>query len=122
MSDNTLFVYGTLRPGEADTVLVKGQLFDLGWFPGIILGGTDDVVCEKIEVSDWQAVDRYEGYDPSCPEMSLYIRRPIRISDDCEGFIYEFNNQVNPVKRIFSGDWLDYTKEKRGINSGNYGS
>jgi gamma-glutamylcyclotransferase (GGCT)/AIG2-like uncharacterized protein YtfP len=112
---NILYVYGTLRPGNADTVKVKGQLYDLGWFPGIKLGGTGDVICEKIEVQDWSAVDRYEGYMPSDPANSLYIRVPFG-----DGFIYEFNRDVNPVKLVPTGDWLDYTKEKRGVNGGRF--
>lgn len=109
-----LYTYGTLRPGDKETVTVKGRLYDLGWFPGIILGGDDDVVCEKIEVKDWAAVDRYEGYREDDKENSLYIRVPHE-----DGFIYEYNRPVNPVKLIQSGDWLDYTQEKRGRNAGN---
>lgn len=111
-----LCVYGTLRPGNPNTVKVKGSLYDLGWFPGIKLGGTGEVVCEQITVKDWQDVDRYEGFMPDNPEDSLYIRTPY---DD--GFIYEFNREVNPIKLIQSGDWLDYTQEKRGKYGGHFG-
>lgn len=111
---NILYVYGTLRPGNTPKFMVPGRLYDLGWFPGIVLPkvlDNDYVVCEKIEVKDWGAVDKYEGYNPKDPEGSLYIRRPFQ-----DGYIYEFNQRVNPVKQILSGDWLDYTREKKGVN------
>lgn len=112
---NILYVYGTLRPGRGNVVRVKGQLFDLGWFPGIKLDLPGEVVCEKIEVDDWSAVDRYEGYYPEDHEHSLYIRRPYG-----DGFIYEFNRDVNPVKLVQGGDWLDYRQEKRGEYGGRF--
>ena len=111
-----LLVYGTLRPGKSETVKVPGQLFDLGWFPGIKLGWPGEVVCEPIEIDDWGPVDRYEGYDPTDPGNSLYIRRQlVDISDGLNGFfIYEYNHDINPVKLIQTGDWLDYTAQERG--------
>lgn len=98
-----IYAYGTLRPGKGDTLKVAGQLYDLGWFPGIKLGGLGEVVCEKIEIKDLSAIDAYEGYIPSDPENSLYIRRPF-----LDGYIYEYNREVDPLSRIKSGDWLYY--------------
>lgn len=114
---NILYVYGTLRPGGEDTVRIPGKLYDLGWFPGLKLEweSEDTVVCERIEVDDWGAVDRYEGYNPDHSDTSLYIRRPYM-----DGYIYEYNQQFNPVKRVMSGDWLDYTKDEKGINGGRF--
>ena len=110
-----IYVYGTLRPGNSEIVKVKGNLYDLGWFPGIKLGGNNEVVCERIEVEDLAAVDRYEGYFPDDLDASLYIRRPF-----LDGYIYEFARDVNPVKQVLSGDWLDYRKEKRGLYGGRF--
>jgi gamma-glutamylcyclotransferase (GGCT)/AIG2-like uncharacterized protein YtfP len=99
-----LYVYGTLRKELGETHRVEGRLYDLGWFPGLILGPGGSVLVERIVVDDIAAIDRYEGYREDDPQ-SLYLRRPYR-----DGFIYEFNRPVNPVKEIFSGDWLDYMK------------
>lgn len=112
---NILYVYGTLRPGGAETVKIKGQMFDLGWFPGVVLGGTDEIVAEKIQIEDWDPVDRYEGYFPEDHEASLYIRRPYE-----DGFIYELNRRASPVKQVMSGDWLDYTAKERGKYGGRF--
>jgi len=111
---NILYVYGTLRPGKNPTVEIEGQMFDLGWFPGVKLGWPGKIVCEPIEVTDWGPIDRYEGYMPSDPANSLYIRRPLLVPYGINGWIYEFNREVNPIKRVLSGDWLEYTGKDKG--------
>ena len=108
-----LYVYGTLRPSTLDTVIIKGQLFDLGWFPGLKMDLDGEVVCNRIEVDDIEKIDRYEGYREDDHEGSLYIRRPF-----LDGYIYEFNRDVSPAARVLSGEWLEYTQEKRGRNAG----
>lgn len=115
MSD-ILYVYGTLRPGGQDTVTIEGQMFDLGWFPGVRLDLPGEVVCEKILIEDWRRTDAYEGYNEKYPEDSLYVRKPF-----LDGWIYEYNQEFNPVKRVLSGDWLDYTQQERGISGGRFG-
>ena len=106
----TIYVYGTLRPDEqspdgSGTVQIPGTLYDLGWFPGIILGGENFVTCERIEVEDLDAVDAYEGYNPKFTIESLYIRRPI-----LDGWIYEYNKSTEDKRLIHSGDWLKYLR------------
>lgn len=108
----TIYVYGTLRPGEPGTVQIPGKLYDLGWFPGIILGGDTFVTCERIEVEDLDAVDAYEGYNPKFTIESLYIRRPI-----LDGWIYEYNKGVEGRRVINSGDWLSYIRCRDGQRS-----
>lgn len=117
-----LYTYGTLRPGDGCIYGIPGILYDIAWFPGIklILDGSHTVdqivVCEKVEVKDWDAVDRYEGYFPDDPASSLYIRR-----EYLDGYIYEFNHTVRDHKIITSGDWLEYKSQRKGINSGHIG-
>jgi gamma-glutamylcyclotransferase (GGCT)/AIG2-like uncharacterized protein YtfP len=113
-----LYVYGTLRPGKAETVEIPGKLYDLGWYPGarIAWDGKDcesKITCERIEVADWGPVDAYEGYNPKFPDDSLYIRRPY-----LDGFIYEYNRELNEKRVVNSGDWLNYTQTERGRNHG----
>lgn len=114
MIGHYVYVYGTLRPGGSDVHMVPGTLFDLGYYPGIELGDENSqsfVACEKIEVSDVRLaqLDQYEGYRPSDPERSLYLRRPY-----LDGFIYVYNQSLDGRRVIKGGDWLKYRGEDRG--------
>ena len=112
---NILYTYGTLRPGNEDNiVLLPGLLYDLGWFPGIKLNPDSDktVVAERIIINDWNKVDAYEGYRQDDIPNSLFVRKPF-----LDGYVYEYNRPVcNSHRAIESGDWLEYTQEKRGHN------
>lgn len=107
MNNNILYAYGTLRhqlydPLVGDLVKVKGTLYNIGWFPGIILGGNNDVVCEKIVVDSWDHFDAYEGYYEDDKKNSLYLRVPI-----LDGQIYVFNRSIEGKPIITSGDWFN---------------
>lgn len=117
-----ILVYGTLRPSykgkpPGETRLVPGLLYDLGWFPGIVLGSSPDeplVLCEVITADDdqLQDFDEYEGYNPNDHENSLYIRRQLDL--DGETFwIYEYNESVRNREPIESVDGVvDWLKQK----------
>lgn len=112
--NHTILVYGTLRPfTNTDIVKVPGRLYDLGWFPGIVLGnhenpeeGESFVTCERITVDDerLKQLDAYEGYDPENPDNSLYLRKKIG-----EDWIYVYNHPVEGYELIESGDWQQHT-------------
>lgn len=121
---HTILVYGTLRPfANTDVVKVPGKLYDLGWYPGIVLGdhenpeeGVSFVTCERI-TADWAKLaqlDNYEGYDKYWPEESLYIRKRIPDKGGALGFswIYVYNKSVEGHELIESGDWELHTKQK----------
>ena len=111
-----LYAYGTLRTGKQDATLttIRGRLFDLGSYPGLILNDPPhpdavDVVLERIETDRRLDVfDLYEGYDPNEPTSSLYIRRQF-----LDGWVYEYNMSLfGHYRPIPSGDWLEHIKEK----------
>lgn len=109
-----ILVYGTLRPGDTETVLVPGVLYDLGWYPGIRLLSPDDgkfVTCEVREVSDegLEEFDTYEGYDADNPEGSLYLRVPFE-----DKHIYVYNQDFGSRPVVESGDWLQHRRERSG--------
>lgn len=119
---NTVLVYGTLRPFKnEEIVMVPGKLYDLGWYPGILLGGDCGdpelgpadgegyVTCERIHVSEerLRQLDNYEGYDPEYPEQSLYLREKVG-----EDWIYTYNRSFRGRPVVESGDWEQYTKQK----------
>lgn len=120
-----IFVYGTLRPGVSEPVMVPGQMFDLGWFPGAVNIETavdTYFMAETIEVDDagLARLDSYEGYNPDHPASSLYVRKAYQ-----DGFIYQYNGNVEgkmPVPTDPQGcsDWLDYTQMKEGCNASHF--
>jgi len=59
-----LFVYGTLkRKQEKDTHYVNGSLYNVGYFPALILDGAKLISGQVLNVTDeiLRNLDRYEG-------------------------------------------------------------
>jgi gamma-glutamylcyclotransferase (GGCT)/AIG2-like uncharacterized protein YtfP len=112
-SKHKVFVYGTLRPGHDATHYVQGWLYNLGWYPGLILDPLGAIIaCEIIEADDehLRYLDIYEGYNEKDPEGSLYIRREINVGG-VDGFIYEYNRgPISHVHLIRSNDWREFNK------------
>ncbi len=112
-----LFVYGTLRPGHAPArvagwvatfipqgaATVRGRLYDLGAYPGVVLDEEADTVHgELFSLPDdpelLSRLDAYEDYRPREPAESLFLRvRTIATSQDGtshECWIYVYNRTV----------------------------
>ncbi len=108
MAEHKLFVYGTLRKGNAPTVEISGYMHDLGWYPGVKLGGNSRFVAEVVTVDDEKLsdLDRYEGYREDDPEHSLYLR----VQYD-GGWIYVYNSDMLNYPMIEGGDWLKYREK-----------
>lgn len=118
MAEHVVLVYGTLRTGKHPTVEVEAKMYDLGWYPGITLGGDEKIVCERITGVDDDKLaqfDRYEGYREDDLASSLYIRRRLDNGD----FIYEYNCEIDEKrhKHIESGDWFEHTGDTAGSNA-----
>jgi gamma-glutamylcyclotransferase (GGCT)/AIG2-like uncharacterized protein YtfP len=131
-----LFVYGTLRPsvkGNAMTkatfyggehvgkATVKGQLFNIGWYPGAIFNteASGAIVGDILELPETALtrLDRYEGcVYPNVPS-NLYNRVKVLVQQEfneegetkgVECWAYEYNNteELGEDNLIASGDWL----------------
>lgn len=108
----TLYVYGTLRPGFNPLTQVSGTLYDLGWYPGVILDDGPGFMAEAVQVTSVEMLrelDSYEGYRPNDPENSLFIRKPV-----LDGQIYVYNQPIERRKIVPGGDWLEYQGKKAG--------
>jgi gamma-glutamylcyclotransferase (GGCT)/AIG2-like uncharacterized protein YtfP len=129
--DNALIaVYGTLRgglglpdePAEVRTMirsvgpcLIEGELYDLGEYPGLRLG-RGEVVGELFEVAGGHAalapLDTYEGFDPSDPDGSLYLRLRVRLlHPKVDAWTYVYNSAPPANARIPSGDWAQHVRQ-----------
>ncbi len=113
-----IFVYGTLRRGDCRDLGVRyagatfisagwisGELFNLGEYPGVRLGGTERVVGEVFEVSEVTLLqlDAMEGDE--------YTRVPVSVNtpDGEVGtyWVYEVLDWVcADSPKIESGDWF----------------
>lgn len=112
---HSVLVYGTLRPGSGNTVKIKGELRNIGWFPGLDINADGEVVCERIENVDDEklaAFDRYEGYSEENPSNSLYIRTKVG-----EDWVYVYNSSMEGKELVPDGDWLGFTGEAKGRNA-----
>jgi gamma-glutamylcyclotransferase (GGCT)/AIG2-like uncharacterized protein YtfP len=120
-----LFVYGTLRPGCGHSMSsflserarcmgnarINGRLYQCGWFPGLlpaeepedwVRGDLFDLTSAEATLAE---LDRYEN-DAS----DLFERRQVPVFSDsgekCNAWVYFYRGQVDPARRIRSGDFL----------------
>jgi gamma-glutamylcyclotransferase (GGCT)/AIG2-like uncharacterized protein YtfP len=120
---SAVFVYGTLRKGESNDITllapepqfignatVCGTLFNLGRYPGIILGGTEPVVGEVWGISRALELklDEIEMLYPTATDE--YRKRDLPVL--CNGslidcIVYEINPSYTVNKPVIAhGDWV----------------
>jgi gamma-glutamylcyclotransferase (GGCT)/AIG2-like uncharacterized protein YtfP len=131
-SPRHLFVYGTLLsslagPGNPSlrgwTTLVgpgriTGRLFDAGAYPAAVLSEEGTIRGELHEIrgdrvdSLLDLLDAYEQYFPERPHASLFVRRLTEVErpagDPVPAWIYGYNQEVEGLTRIDSGDYALY--------------
>lgn len=117
-----VFVYGTLRRGEANDInrlrpsprylgpaRIRGTLYDLGPYPGVILGGAGRVWGEIYAITP-ELERQLDVIEEVAPVPSgEYARRHIVVAIDgqlVDCLVYEIDPQrVQGRPRIVSGDW-----------------
>jgi gamma-glutamylcyclotransferase (GGCT)/AIG2-like uncharacterized protein YtfP len=126
MSDY-LFAYGTLIPGcepaQMNSICsrlelvgeatVRGILYDLGAFPGVVEGdGIVRGVVLRVPRDAWRAMDAYEGCPIPGGEDGLFRRIPTRATlaggDDIECWLYVYAREVDAERIVVSGDWRQH--------------
>ena len=136
MSEEFLFVYGTLRKDSdspmahilegcceyMDKAHIRGTLYDLGRYPGVLIGpGQDDQVYgEVFRLIDREqallALDEYEECAPHSPTPHLYHRRKFTAETESgptvSCWVYVFNRSVEGCEYIPGGDYLTYLGER----------
>lgn len=123
-------VYGTLRAGGVNDIAglrpciacvgktrLTGTLHDLGWYPGLILQGTQTVLAEVYPMDDAleQSMDRIEGLWPE--DLGEYRKRilslPVMLASGGQQpvtlLVYEaLPATVRKVPEILASDWLEW--------------
>ena len=129
-----VFFYGTLMSGfkrrgreRLDSKLqaegrgwIPATLFDLGIYPAAIPASDGRVRGEVHRMLDTDTVltvlDDIEGYRPSEPDASLYMRveTPVTLDDGrvATAWVYFYNAPLGGAQRIESGDYLEHLKVK----------
>ena len=132
-----LFVYGSLRSGFRNPIynyltqyfhllgeaIVKGQFFDKGEYP-VALPTSDEhyITGELYEVNNaeefsWaiEQLDDYESLNIETGKQPLY-RRALTVAyqkgQDSQAWIYWYNQSIEGMPVIETGDVLKYLQEK----------
>jgi gamma-glutamylcyclotransferase (GGCT)/AIG2-like uncharacterized protein YtfP len=128
----SVFFYGTLMTGfdrrrraGIDGRLrylgrgwIRAALFDLGIYPAAVPAEERRVWGEVFEMDDappvLAALDEIEGYSPSDPDRSLYVRdRATATLDDghtVDAWVYFYNAPLGSAPQIESGDYLEHVR------------
>jgi gamma-glutamylcyclotransferase (GGCT)/AIG2-like uncharacterized protein YtfP len=129
-----VFFYGTLmagfdrrrKAGIDDSLAyigrgsIKAALFDLGLYPAAVPAPDRQVWGEVYEVTDagtvLPALDTIEGFSPSQPDTSLYLRTRVDVTlpdgANAPAWVYFYNAPLGRARRIPSGDYLEHIKAR----------
>jgi gamma-glutamylcyclotransferase (GGCT)/AIG2-like uncharacterized protein YtfP len=122
--NDLLFAYGTLIPGCEPAQMnaictrmeligegtVRGILYDLGQFPGVVEGdGLVRGVVLRVPPDAWPAMDAYEGCPIPGGDDGLFKRIPTRATLDTGEkvacWLYVYARDVRGRRAVESGDW-----------------
>lgn len=102
---------------------VAGELFDLGPYPALRRSASGAAsVCGELHAildpSVLDVLDAFEGYAPSDPAGSDYLRECVELQEppDVRAWIYVYNRALDAAPRVASGDWRRHLAE-RGLNA-----
>ncbi len=124
-----LFVYGTLRKGFPShellqrlrarfvaTAYLRGQLYDLGEYPGAVesADARDRIYGEVYwlphSARAFSVLDKFEGFDPLRPRFNLFERKKTRVTlaggAETEAWIYWLHGFRRSGRRVPSGDYM----------------
>ena len=118
-----VFVYGTLRPGGSNDITryaprpvrvgdaeIGGVLYDLGAYPGVVLGGTGRVRGEVYRIAPMveRALDVLEGVQED--GNGEYLKRELTVvvgGRELPCLVYEIQRgRADGAPVIPSGDWF----------------
>jgi len=134
MTDQYLFVYGTLLKG-ADNMMssylkskstfyqdgrMPGSLYKVDFYPGAVQEYESGrmILGELYQLHEpekvFEVLDTYEGYDPQQPEQSLFVRQQAEVyagDQPLTSWVYVYNLPTDELLLIESGDFLRFDME-----------
>lgn len=125
MSKHLVFVYGSLRGGNARSMSlrfpeskfiapakVSGSLYDLGPYPGLVLKESKSLVVGEVYEVDDELLEQLDEFEAS----SNYLRKQVEIPLGGQRrmcWTYEPDPEFYSLNvLIASGDWLEYARTK----------
>src|SRR5687768_599279 len=127
MNKHLVFVYGTLRRGGPGAMsirfpkaqfvtdaVVRGSLYDLGAYPGLLLDKSNSSVVGEIYEVDDQLLSELDDFEAS----SHYCRRQVDVSvGDYSKSSWIYVPEGGPDfysdgTLVVSGDWTEYARGK----------
>jgi len=91
---------------------VRGSLYDLGAFPGLLLNESPSLVTGEVYEVDDEILNELDEFEAS----SNYWRKQVEISIGTDKelcWVYEPNPEFySPRTLITSGDWIEYAGTK----------
>lgn len=132
MSDEFIFVYGTLRRGVKNAFreelmrdlnyigqgVISGRLYEVEDYPGAILSDNseDRVIGEvynaKISSGVFDRLDAYEECTDAFPRPHEYVRKQVSVNlsdgNHIFAWAYIFTRDVSGLIRITSGDYVEF--------------
>jgi gamma-glutamylcyclotransferase (GGCT)/AIG2-like uncharacterized protein YtfP len=127
MNKHLVFVYGTLRRGDAGAMStrfpgskfiagakVSGSLYDLGAYPGLLLNESNSLVTGEVYEVDDETLNELDDFEAS----SYYWRKQVEISfgdhsRTCWIYVPEDKPEFYSQRTLItSGDWMEYAKTK----------
>lgn len=95
---------------------LRGRLLDLGEYPALVAGSAR-ITAEYYAVKDFavfKILDKFEKYDPSDPDHSLFIRLCIRLEEPAvDAWVYFYHQDAPGAAEIASGNWQEHLKQRR---------
>lgn len=125
MTTHLIFIYGSLRRGSAQSMSarfpeskfiaeakVRGRLYDLGAYPGLLLSESNSLVSGEVYEVDDETLNKLDEFEAS----TNYLRKEVEISVGNEnqlGWTYEPNPAFYSLRTVISsGDWSEHARSK----------
>ena len=95
---------------------LRGRLYDLGRFPGL-MPGDGEVTGELVRIKDDAALarfDAFEGFDAKAPRLSDYLRRRVALVEPpgVRAWVYVYNKPLTGRREVPGGDWTAHVRAK----------